>query len=285
MGEVTSTELDTHNVLGVASERLRLDTLSGRVTEDVDETEVITSADEGLLLVHVDTIDMVTAGLSREDTIDQPAELNVMGSPKSALVVGGTAGVLITARKRTKEEQLITIADRSDALRVSAPIESSNSGVMLGALADAVVVSVHIVHVDVGIVRADSKVSTIGTVFSNLEPFLGVKELVLDGLRGITTSNSNGAVVGTNGDITVDLVDSDASSGLRLGMSTHGRSLVLFSFTHSRVDSRSLNKLSILRAPLDDLVVITGGPDAGVINIKTPNLTVVMRLNVSGLAA
>ena len=285
MGEVTSTELDTHNVLRVASERLRLDSLSGRVTEDVDETEVIASADKGLLLVHVDTIDMVTAGLSREDTIDQPAELSVVGSPKGALVVGGTARVLITARQRTEEEQLITIADRSDALGVSAPIESSDSGVMLAALAEAVVVSVHIVHVDVGIVRADSKVGTIGTVFSNLEPLLGVSELVLDGSRVITTSNGNGAVVGTDGDITVDLVDSDASSGLRLGMSAHGRSLVLSSSTLSSVDDRSLNKLSILRAPLDDLVVVTGGPDAGVINIKTPNLTVVMRLNVSVLGA
>lgn len=46
MGEVTSTELDAHDVLRVASERFRLGSLSGRVTEDVDKTEVITSTDE-----------------------------------------------------------------------------------------------------------------------------------------------------------------------------------------------------------------------------------------------
>jgi hypothetical protein len=46
VGEVTSTELDAHDVLRVASERSRLDSLSGRVTENVDKTEVITSTDE-----------------------------------------------------------------------------------------------------------------------------------------------------------------------------------------------------------------------------------------------
>lgn len=226
---------------------------------------------------------MITASLSREDTIDQPAELDVVGGPDSALVVRGTTRVLVGAGERTEEEQFVTIADGSNHRGVSAPIERSDGGVVLGALADTGVVRVHIVHVDVGIVRADSEVCTIGTVLSNLEPLLGVSELVLDGSRVISTSNGNGTVVGTDSDITVALVDSDASSGLRLGPPAHGRGLVLSSSARHGVDFRSLNELSILRAPLDDLVVVTGGPDARVIDIKTPYLAVVVRLNIGFL--
>lgn len=272
-------------MLRVASERFRSDALSGRVAEDVDETEVITSADEGLLLVHVDTVNVVTTSLSGEDTIDQPAELGVVGSPESALVVRGTARILIAARQRTEEEELITIADRSNHLGVSTPIESGDSSVMLAALTKADVAGFYVVHVDVGIVGADSEVFTIGTVFSNLEPFLRVADLVLNGTRSILTSDSYGTIVGADSDVTVDLVDSDASSALRLGPLAHGRSLVLSGLTDLSVDLGSLNELSILRAPLDDLVVITSGPDAAVIDIKTPDLTIVVRLNESALLA
>lgn len=225
---------------------------------------------------------MITTSLSREDTIDRPAELGVVGGPDSALVVRGTTRVLFAVRD-SEEEELVTIADGSNRRGVSAPIESSDGGVVLGALADLVVVSVHIINVDVGIVRGDSEVITIGTVLSNLEPLLGVSELVLKDTGCITTSDGNGTVVGTDSDITVALVDSDASSGLRLGQLAHGRGLVLSCSASCLVDLRSLNELSILRAPLNDLVVVTGGPDAAVIDIKTPNLTVVVRLNVGSL--
>ena len=57
-------------MLRVTSEGSRLDSVSGRVSEEVDETEVITSGDQLAVLGHVDTVDVVTGGLLGEDSID-----------------------------------------------------------------------------------------------------------------------------------------------------------------------------------------------------------------------
>ena len=54
----------------MTSEGSRLDSVSGRVSEEVDETEVITSGDQLAVLGHVDTVDVVTGGLLGEDSID-----------------------------------------------------------------------------------------------------------------------------------------------------------------------------------------------------------------------
>jgi hypothetical protein len=189
-----------------------LDSLSSRISEDIDETEIVTSGDQSAVFVHVNTVDVVTTNFFREDTGNEPSELDVMRAPLHTLSVGSTTAIL-TAVRNLEEENFVTVADRSNVCAVDRPIKGSNSCVMLGASTSKAVTSFNIVDSDVGVVRSNSEIFTARTVLSDLNPLLGVGELMLDisGTHGILVSNGDGTVITSGSNVTVGLVDSDAS--------------------------------------------------------------------------
>ena len=64
--------------------------LSARISEHIDEAEVVPGSNQALLLVHVDAINVGAVRAFWEDTVDAPAELAVLRLPN------GTGGVRCT---------------------------------------------------------------------------------------------------------------------------------------------------------------------------------------------
>lgn len=78
----------------VASERKRLAAVPAGVSEDVDEAEVVTSGDQHAVVGARDSVDVSAVASLREDAIDAPSELRVLGGPSDALGVGLSVLVL-----------------------------------------------------------------------------------------------------------------------------------------------------------------------------------------------
>lgn len=79
--EVASAEVNSHDMLGVSSETSWHASFSAWVSEDLDEAIIVTSSNQRLVLITVDTIDMGTISSFWEDSVDAPAELAMLGSP------------------------------------------------------------------------------------------------------------------------------------------------------------------------------------------------------------
>src|SRR5688572_30349998 len=78
---VVEGELHFHDVLGVASQRDGLVSSSAGVSENVHESVVVTSGDEGLVLGEVNTVDVGAVGAGGEDAVNEPSVLGVAGGP------------------------------------------------------------------------------------------------------------------------------------------------------------------------------------------------------------
>lgn len=82
--QACSAEFDSDYVLGVASETDRKRTFSAWVSEELDQTVVVTGCDEALIWACVDAIDVTSICSSWEEAVDCPAELAVLRCPDGA---------------------------------------------------------------------------------------------------------------------------------------------------------------------------------------------------------
>jgi len=78
---IVSGELDVSDVLRVASVGAWLVSLADWISEESDETEVITAGNKLVIRRAGNGVDVGTISSSWEDTFDVPAELDSAGSP------------------------------------------------------------------------------------------------------------------------------------------------------------------------------------------------------------
>lgn len=252
--------------------------LSARVPEHVDEAEVIASGNQGLGLVHVHTVDVCAIGSPREHAVDEPAEFAVLGGPDGTSGIGGSGGILVAGRHE-EEEKLVCIAHGSNVRAVRAPIYASEGGIVLLASSDEGVTVLHIVNVNVGIVRAGGQVLATGTVLRALDPLQGVRQL-LHGLgEPVEASNCDGAIVGANGDVAVHIVHRNSSGALTVWLASQGTGAVSPGLSRRLVHVCGANALPQGWVPLLDLIVVTCGVDAGRVDVEAPDLAIIVALH------
>jgi hypothetical protein len=81
--KTSSSELNSNDVLRVTSETSWHNTLSGGVSEKLDETVVITTRDKSLGFIHINSIDVSSISSLGENSINEPSELAVLRAPFS----------------------------------------------------------------------------------------------------------------------------------------------------------------------------------------------------------
>lgn len=255
---------------------------SAWVSESSDEAEIITASDKGLVLVEINTVDVRSISSLGEDAVDEPSEFGVTGCPVYPSSIRSTAWVVITTWHHVVEE-LVTVANRLDVGTVHGPVDTGNGGIMLRGRAHFVVVR-GLVNVDVGVVRSYGEVSAIGTVFSDFNPFLGVKLFMENSIEICGCPDSHTTIVTAHGDVSIG-ADSNGPSGLRLWMLTHATGLVSLGLSDLIADLGGGNAGSRDWIPLFDLVVITCGVNVSIVHGESPDFTIIMTLHISGLLA
>lgn len=263
--------------LGVTTVRPRLSSLSAGVAEDTDIAPVITSDDEGSVLVSTHRVDVRTIGTSGEDTINVPGELNGLGGPRHGGGVGSAGGVLGQAAVFTDvpEKEFVSLAGRSEPLAVTRPIHSLDGGRVLSTGSTAAPVG-GVVDADLVVVRSNSKEFATGGHGHNLNPLLGLLEFLGSTIGAV---NVDDTIVGSNNGLTVRS-NGDSARALGSGLAGDAGSTSLLGLSRARRDSEFLLAFACLMVPDNDLVVISGSDDAvGVHVSKTPDFTVVVRLH------
>jgi len=114
----------------MASETLGHVAFSSRISEEGYKSIIVTNGDGGLVLAHVDSVDMSTIGTRWENSIHVPSEFAVASLPVGAGGVGGTTWVLLAVRNHEKQK-LVSIADRSNVCTIHAPVDASYCGIVL----------------------------------------------------------------------------------------------------------------------------------------------------------
>lgn len=170
---VVGGEHGADDVLGVTTVRSGLSTLSAWVTEEANETEVITGGEEHTIVGASDAVDVSTIGARGIDTLSLPAELDGLAGPDSAGGVRSAGGILLAVGDGV-EEELVGTAVGADVFVVGAPIQGHDVGVVSGALADEGEVLLGVVDVDIVVVGANSKILVAWGEGHNLNPLGGV---------------------------------------------------------------------------------------------------------------
>ena len=132
---IVSREHGTDYVLGVTAIRSGLSTLSARITEEVNETVVITSGKEHSIVRASNAINVSTIGARRIDTFSFPLELAGLGSPDGGSGVRSAARILDAVGDGV-EEELVGTTVGADVSIVGAPIQGHDVGVVSRALSD-----------------------------------------------------------------------------------------------------------------------------------------------------
>ena len=78
---IIAVEGNSHDMLGVTSERNGQVTFSARISEDIDEAIIICDDDQGLILREAHIVDMSAISARREDTINEPSKLGGVCMP------------------------------------------------------------------------------------------------------------------------------------------------------------------------------------------------------------
>lgn len=262
-------------MFGVASEGDGTASSAARVAEVVHHAPVVTSGDQGLRFVPVNGVDVGAISAGGEDSLNGPAVLGVVGLPLGALGVGGSGGILLHLIN-VVEEELVSTANGTDKLAISAPVEGDNEGLvgvesaLEGPVGDGV-------DADVVVVRTNSAQGLVGGELDGLDPLGGVvvgvdnvvKTILAHGKGTVVVADSQEAGVGP----------SNSAGALRGGHVGEGRSATL-DVSSLVADGAALNALPLLDVPDLDLVVITGGNDVVTASaVETPDLTFVVRLH------
>ena len=149
--------------------RSGLFTLSAWVTEEANETVVITSGKELSVMGASNAVDVGTIGALGVDTLSLPLELAGLGGPDGSSGVRSAGGILFAGGDFV-EEELVSTTVRADIFVLRAPIQGHDVGVVSGALADESEVLVGVVDVDIVVVGADSKILVTWGESHNLDP-------------------------------------------------------------------------------------------------------------------
>jgi len=166
-------EHGTDDVLGVTTVRSGLATLSARVTEEANETIVITGCQEHTIIGAGNAVDVGTISALGVDALSLPLEFAGLASPDSGSGVRSAAWILVAVRDCV-EEELIGTAVRADVFVMGAPIQGHDVGVVGGAFADQGEVLLGVVDIDIVVVGADSKILVARGEGHNLDPLSGV---------------------------------------------------------------------------------------------------------------
>ena len=239
-------------MLGVTTVRSGL-ALDAGISEQVDETVIITGSHELTVVGAGNRVDVSTISAAGVDSLGLPLELACLGSPDGVDSVG-TAGGVLSESFNGEEEELVGTAVGADILGLSAPVEGHDVRVVCleGTFAGEAVGGA--VDIDFVVVGADSQPLAIWGEGHNLNPFLGVGELVAHGVGGGAGSDRDLTVVTGNSNPLV--VDSDSTRALgvwELGESGSTSSDLLLTVG----DLDGLAVLAALGIPHHDLVVIT----------------------------
>lgn len=148
--------------------------LADWVSEQSDESEVVTTGNEGLFGVSSDTVDVSAIGSSWEDTFGVPGELHCVGVPNGVDSVGLSRWVLFSSLG-VPEEKLVVSTVGSDELAVGAPVKSNDEGRVsfAGSLEGPVR---GVVDVDSVVMGSNSEVGVVWREGHALVPFLWVTE-------------------------------------------------------------------------------------------------------------
>ena len=119
---VAKAEHDAGDVLGVTAVRSGY-TLDAGISEEADETVIVTGSEEHLVIRTADGVDMGAIGATGVDTLRLPKELASGGGPLNWLGVGSARGILL-AVLRGEEEELVGTTVGTDVLGMSAPVKS-----------------------------------------------------------------------------------------------------------------------------------------------------------------
>ena len=149
--------------------RSGLSTLSAWVTEEANETVVITSGQELTVIGATNAVDVGAIGALGIDTLSLPLELAGLGGPDGGSSVRSTRGILLAVGDGV-EKELVCTTVRADVFVVRAPIQSHDVGVVGGALADESEVLLGVVDVNIVVVGADSKILVAWGEGHNLDP-------------------------------------------------------------------------------------------------------------------
>jgi hypothetical protein len=105
----------------------------------------------------------------------------------------------------------------------------------------------------------------------------------LNGSAEITElSNSDRSIIGANGKVAVT-ADSKSSGTLGVWMFSQSGSSILLGLSRGLVDDGGLNASSGKWIPFLHLVVISRGVDESLIEGKSPDFTIIMRLHIGSL--
>jgi hypothetical protein len=107
--ERSSSELDSDDMLRVSSVASWHRSFSAWVSEKLNKTVIVTGSNQGLILTHVNSIDMGSISTFWENTIDAPSEFAMSSCPISTCGVGCSTLVL-AAIAGVEEEKFISIA-------------------------------------------------------------------------------------------------------------------------------------------------------------------------------
>jgi len=180
---VVGGEHGADDVLGVTTVRSGLSTLSAWVTEEANETEVITSSEELSISGAADAVDVSTIGTLGVDALSLPLELASLGCPDGAGGVRSAVSIL-SAFGDGVEEELVGTAVGADVFAVVAPVQGHDVRVVSRALADEGEVLSGVVDVDIVVVGADSKILVVWRESHNLDPLSGVLDQLDLSVRG-----------------------------------------------------------------------------------------------------
>ena len=208
-------------MLGVTAEADGLVGLASGVAENVHQAIVITGRDQETILGEVDIVNMGAIGPRGEDTINQPAELGVVGGPLDTGGVGGTVRVLVVGVS-IEEEELVGTADGSDVVSVEGPIDRGDIRVVFLAHTDKAVIGDR-VDVDLVIVGANCELGAIRRVFHVFDPLLSVVGLSNNVIKLVNTfTNGQSTVVVTDCDVSVACIVGDSSCAFGVSISGEG---------------------------------------------------------------
>lgn len=111
-------------MLGVTSQREWHAAVSARITEYVDQAEVVTCGNVHTVFRAINTVHVRTIAASGEDAVDVPAELDVLSCPLGSGRVGLAARILlaISFGINCPVEKFVGSAVGSDVCAVTAPV-------------------------------------------------------------------------------------------------------------------------------------------------------------------
>jgi hypothetical protein len=132
-----------------------LRTFDGRVVENSDLAEIISSSNESSIFASSNSVNVRTVLTCGEDTVGVPRNDDILGFPVDTSGVGLATLILFAVRHRPEQELVVTRI-RSDVGAVATPVESCDERVMTLAYAYSPVVSGHVVNVNHAVVRANS---------------------------------------------------------------------------------------------------------------------------------